>query len=309
MSNRTGSLIMSKIIIGIHGMGNKPDAAQLKKWWKAAIREGFRGLDRYRPMNFEMVYWASFLHKNPLLLNCKDPEHPQFLKEPFIKGLEHPFYHSENDLALRIREKINAQIDRIFLDENGNQNFNTFSDFIIRHFVKDLAAYYQESGSPEESVKEQICLQLSKRLTKNRRKKILLIAHSMGSIIAWDVLTKYVPQVKIHTFVTIGSPLGIPVVRSKILRDLSLGMDGPVLLKSPENIEKAWYNLADFKDKVAINHDIMDNYLPNSSGIRPEDVLVLNSYRAGDRENHHKSYGYLGSPEMTEIVLNFYRNA
>jgi triacylglycerol esterase/lipase EstA (alpha/beta hydrolase family) len=61
---------------------------------------------------------------------------------------------------------------------------------------------------------------LAETLVKHRRKKILLIAHSMGSIIAWDVLTKMVPQIKIHTLVTIGSPLGNPVVRSRILSDI-----------------------------------------------------------------------------------------
>ena len=31
---------MSKIIIGIHGLGNKPNALTLAHWWNAAINEG-----------------------------------------------------------------------------------------------------------------------------------------------------------------------------------------------------------------------------------------------------------------------------
>ena len=61
-----------------------------------------------------------------------------------------------------------------------------------------------------------ICSQLANALKKHRRKKILLIGHSMGSIIAYDVLTQYATMVPVDTFVTIGSPLGIPVIKSKI---------------------------------------------------------------------------------------------
>ena len=35
------------VIIGIHGLGNKPSPPLLAKWWKEAIREGLsRRLDK-----------------------------------------------------------------------------------------------------------------------------------------------------------------------------------------------------------------------------------------------------------------------
>ncbi len=58
---------MSKIIIGIHGLGNKPPKELLARWWKEAILEGLRK-NNYsaKDFNFELVYWADILHKNPL---------------------------------------------------------------------------------------------------------------------------------------------------------------------------------------------------------------------------------------------------
>ena len=54
--------LMSKIIIGIHGLGNKPSRAILKEWWQKSIAEG---LNKYNyPINqfeFELVYWADIL--------------------------------------------------------------------------------------------------------------------------------------------------------------------------------------------------------------------------------------------------------
>ena len=41
----------------------------------------------------------------------------------------------------------------------------------------------------------------------------------MGSIVAYDVMTQYAPDVSIDTFVTIGSPLGLPIIKSKIVAE------------------------------------------------------------------------------------------
>lgn len=297
---------MSRIIIGIHGMGNKPEAVQLRKWWKEAIREGFRGIGRLRYMRFELVYWASFLHHLPLKSNCTDTEDPYFLEEPFIKGLTHLENYSDRPLSRKLHDKINAQLENLFIEEDGTPHFSSLTDFIIKHFVKDLAAYYQSSWNSENSMRNIVCLNLARSIEKHRKKKILLIAHSMGSIIAWDVLTKYVPHIDINTFVTIGSPLGLPFVRSRILQYSGDDQKEPVSTKTPGNITGSWFNLADYKDRVAFHHDLRAVYLPNAHGIQVEDIMVQNNYISKGKTNHHKSYGYLGSPEMTKIVSNFY---
>ena len=119
------------------------------------------------------------------------------------------------------------------------------------------------------------------------------------------VLTRYVPEVKIHTLVTMGSPLGIPVVRSRMLSHIQREAGTSPVLKTPENILHAWYNLADFKDRVAINYELNTLFLPNSRQIQPRDYLVWNNYEyAGDR-NAHKSYGYLRSSRMAQILCLF----
>ena len=35
---------MKKIIIGVHGLGNKPPADVLEKWWAASIQEGLAAI-------------------------------------------------------------------------------------------------------------------------------------------------------------------------------------------------------------------------------------------------------------------------
>ena len=49
---------MRKVIIGIHGLGNKPPKALLKIWWKKAIREGLKAIGHSRFfVKFELIYY------------------------------------------------------------------------------------------------------------------------------------------------------------------------------------------------------------------------------------------------------------
>ena len=66
---------MSKVIIGIHGLGNKPPLHILKKWWEMSLEDGLKGINHPFPMNdFHLVYWANFIYSEPLDLQEKDKE-------------------------------------------------------------------------------------------------------------------------------------------------------------------------------------------------------------------------------------------
>ena len=150
--------------------------------------------------------------------------------------------------------------------------------------------------------RETIREKLAETLRKHKNDEILLIGHSMGSIIAYDVLTKSVPEVMVDTFVTCGSPLGIPVIMSKIRAEQQ---DENKTLYVPENIKRRWYNLSDLGDRVAINYNLADDFHKNSKGISIIDKQVHNTYEYKGHKNPHKSYGYLRTPEMSEIIYAF----
>ena len=72
-------------------------------------------------------------------------------------------------------------------------------------------------------------------------------------------------------------------------------------------VTERWVNYADRKDPVAFDAHLWDNYGEIKSKIRVEDDLVLNDYpknAEGDR-NHHKSYGYLRTPEVSNHIKDF----
>ena len=131
----------------------------------------------------------------------------------------------------------------------------------------------------------------------------MLIAHSMGTIIAYDVLRdlgQEDPEFRVHHFVTIGSPLGIAGVKGRISKE----RDDAV--RTPTVISEKWKNYADKADPVAVDAHLRDDFGSNKRGIRVEDDLVSNDYVALDgKRKPHKSFGYLRTPELSDQIKDF----
>jgi len=301
---------MSEIIIGIHGMGNKPPPKTLTRWWQASVREGLKRIKKSKlALNFELVYWAHNLHPTPLKPRIKDKEHPLYIENPYFPAPPNAVEEKPGGFRQKLADYVSEQLDNIFLDEDLTINYESIFDFIIHHFFRDLEIYYKNycviPSKANCHAKAMICSELTNILKKHRNEKIMLVAHSMGSIIAYDVLTMDASDVPIDTFVTIGSPLGLPIIKSRIVAERRQDPSHKGILKTPENIRSHWYNLADLRDKIAINYTLHDDFKENAKQIGPVDKIVTNGYEFEDQKNPHKSYGYLRTPEMAEIISDF----
>jgi len=79
---------MAKVIIGIHGLGNKPPKETLERWWMNSMQEGLIKLGKPLELpKFEMVHWADVLYKNPLDEKILEKDHLLFLDEKYSTGL------------------------------------------------------------------------------------------------------------------------------------------------------------------------------------------------------------------------------
>ncbi|MCB0731834.1 MAG: hypothetical protein KDC88_12445 [Ignavibacteriae bacterium] len=300
---------MSKIIIGIHGLGNKPPHDTLHKWWLKSICEGLQKINKldYTP-DFELVYWADILNDKPLNSLIADSENPYFLDEPYSLSPEH-FILKPNSTRKKFLGFLEHQMDKIFLNDDLTPNFTFISEMIFKKYFRELDVYY--SKGPEvndksyKTVKDIIRNRLAEIIKKHKVKEIFLIAHSMGSIIAYDVLSFLIPEIKIHTLATMGSPLGMPIIVSKIAEESKTINPKFDKLQTPKNVTKAWYNFSDIEDNVAINYTLSDDYEKNDIGIKVKDIVVVNDYMIKEERNPHKSYGYLRSKEFSEILSQF----
>lgn len=300
---------MKKVIIGIHGLGNKPPKYLLRKWWKDAMREGLKknGVKNELP-EFELIYWADILYDKPLDKWEKDEDSRYYLDEPYVRSPKN-YTLEDHSLRQKIVDTLSTQLNKLFLNEDKTLNYKFISDFILHNFFKDLEIYFNVDCKDEFNstckAKDLIRKRIIEVLRKHEEDDILIISHSMGSIITFDALTFLIPELKVNTLVTIGSPLGSPVVISKISSEYKKMPKGHKYMATPPGVVKNWFNLADIRDKVALNYRLNDDFSSNERGITPIDFLVVNDYMLGKESNPHKSFGYLRSPEISKILGEF----
>lgn len=300
---------MKKILIGIHGLGNKPSKDVLQDWWVQSIREGLESIGRPRKdIPFELIYWADVSYPVPLDHACTNPEDPSYVEDPYVKSL---FKDVKNKPSLKAKllRYIDGQLNRLFLNDDLSINFKEVSDQIIHRYFSDLDRYLNGDRpsvhNPECSARAEIRDRFMQVLEKYHGDEILLIAHSMGSIIAFDVLSEMSDQFDIDTFVTIGSPLGIPVMVGRAFAEQKQRHPSIARPATPDCIWPHWINLADPEDKVALDVTLYDDYGPNRLGTGPVDMAVFNDYEINGSRNPHKSYGYLRTPQLAQVLNEF----
>ncbi len=297
---------MKRIIIGIHGLGNKPPASLYQSWWRKSLYEGFTRIGHpRRRLPFELVYWADILHPVPLDPYIKDPDDKRFLDEPYLIATGASAV-KQSLMRKKLLHLFDKQLDRLKLDGEGHIIWKHITDLIIQRYFFELDSYYRNSwASPAEGpqpVRDRIRSRLAEVLRRHQDKEILLIAHSMGAIIAYDVLAHTVPEVRVQQLVTIGAPLGVPVVVEKIRNEWGLSAGLP---PTPDAVVERWHNLADLEDKVAFDYELADDYRPNRHQVAPVDVQVVNDYIIQRKRNPHKDFGYLRTRELATICFNF----
>jgi hypothetical protein len=178
--------------------------------------------------------------------------------------------------------------------------------------LRDLSFYYEDDRRIRgrdgnlDLARTVLRNELREALLATQGKDIMLIAHSMGSIIAYDVLREVGrshPDMEVPHFATIGSPLGLPHVKAKIIQKY----DYDPRVRTPSIVTKSWVNFSDKDDPVATDIHLSDDYEANARGVRVTDDLVSNDYHApaSGKANAHKSYGYLRTPEVSRHIKSF----
>jgi hypothetical protein len=278
------------IVIGIHGLANKPPADEKTRWWKAAIAEGMaRNAGLADPaFRFEFVYWADLRYDAPLSEDGnREPYRPEAGTGPLPEGETAPSLTANDVLA-----PVYAGIDTL----EEATGVTLVDDAILEYRFDDLWHYHAE-----QDFARRVRARLAERLRAFRDHRILLVAHSMGAVIAYDVLRlleREEPGLRIDHLVTAAAPLGLAKVKLKFEAEHGA-------LRVPDNVS-AWTNLADGEDVVAIMGELGADYVASATGIALTDRRVANAYRRPDGEpNHHKSYGYLRTPEFSRIAAAY----
>jgi pimeloyl-ACP methyl ester carboxylesterase len=122
----------------------------------------------------------------------------------------------------------------------------------------------------EPHLREQVQARIDAVVTPETR---VVVGHSLGSVIAYGALRRN-PEWSVHTLVTLGSPLGQPMVLSQLDPPVAPGSTAPW----PGSVQR-WVNVAAVGDHAAAVARLADVY-----GEGVTDVRVDNGHRAHDPE-------------------------
>ncbi len=115
---------------------------------------------------------------------------------------------------------------------------------VAKAFLIQAAAYLHKPGL-KEKVDDLVMEQIIAGLPEDE--KVVIISHSLGTVVAYDLMRRLRHKVKVKLLLTTGSPLGIEIVKRRL---------GPPLICLP-NVEK-WVNVSDEEDFVALQTELTE---------------------------------------------------
>jgi hypothetical protein len=182
---------------------------------------------------------------------------------------------------------------------------------VARLTAEELDRYFKNENKIASQVREQLKQELRPLLEEGH--KVLLIGHSLGSVIAYDTLwalsqLEHHPG-KIDLFLTIGSPLGMNYVQKRLLGSNYKDHHK----KYPSNIRN-WVNISAVGDITPLDRSLAEDYKEMlkpgmTESIKDYSKGIYNYFRNENGLNFHRSYGYLVNPAVGKVIANWWKDS
>jgi len=182
------------------------------------------------------------------------------------------------------------------------------ADRAIARQVPELGDYWRAENGMLSGVVERLGDAIARALDRDH--DVVLVAHCIGSVIAYDALWslssgalhggRYADK-KVKLFLTLGSPLGDERVKRRLR-----GADESGAKRYPSNVVN-WLNVAAEDDYFCHDRSIADDYramLAMRLVSRIEDVSIYNMALRYGRSNPHNVLGYLVHPRVTRALAS-----
>lgn len=172
--------------------------------------------------------------------------------------------------------------------------------------VNELRPYFENSQNIAYHIREQLKKVIRPMLDNNEA--VLVIGHSMGSIIAYDAfweLSHIEHRKDKLDFLSLGSPLGMNFVQHRLLGNNEQGK------RKYPGIIRRWINIASVGDITALDRHFNDDFHPMQElgiieSIEDHTDGIYNFFHNEEGLNCHRSYGYLVNPATGKVIADWW---
>ena len=188
------------------------------------------------------------------------------------------------------------------------------NEAVIKYATADLGAYLMQR-TVGSKVRERLHSPLKDALIGGD--DVCLVSHSMGTMVAYDVLWKFSRMSEyrdvqnaenpVSLFLTLGSPLGEAGVKAN-LYDANERTHRDHTDKHPKDIIKFWHNVAAYDDYISHDPTLRNDFRDMLKFDLVEDIKdhrMYNCWAFDGEANPHKFYGYLANPKAAGLIADW----
>jgi len=292
-------------IVFVPGKNPKPSPDVHRALLWRCLRHGVERLDpevahelALHPGTFELVAWNALFYRE---VKAADEDEPWIRRMCARSGPDAQDMREARSWRVRRARLLYQIADHLqFL-------IPYLPDPAVKSAVSETGRYFHNHDGIAAQIRELVKEPLRRMLAAGDR--VLLVAHSMGAIIAYDALWE-LSQLernpgRVDLFVTIGSPLGMHYVQRQLL-----GYPDRVPTY-PENIRR-WVNIAAHGDLTALDPEVRGHFRALLDRNLVESITdvhdgVYNFFRNKKGLNVHRSYGYLVERHVADVIANWWR--
>ena len=290
-----------KTLFLIHGRDFKPDVLDLQNLWESALGYGIErdhgqsAASTFSAIKKEFIYYGDLSNS---FLTKKGREYNR------VKDTD-----ARKETLDRLKKYAAADFSRTTYMELRSR-FHGFRRWLVGFLAKipslrdvgvsikmpEMRLYWWKSN---KKFGNQVRGRLKERLrgALEAKGEVMIIAHSLGAIVAYDVLSEFShpeddEQLIAHSvrhLVTLGSPLGIPFVQKRLRNWRTF----------PNNI-LSWDNVTAKDDYVSLDEGVKDDF--RDMPIEINDKRIYNLAVKNNKTHQHHATGYLIHPHVASIV-------
>ena len=294
----------SPLILYVPGMLPKPEPEQHREEVLRCLMAALQRVDadtadalRGRPASFDLIGWTYdfYLEHRDLALDRAD------IDAALAKGSP-----DERDVAEAQSWKRRLLHLSYLLGDRLPFLVPKLANERVAVHLRDLRRYARNENDIAEHLRRLVKRPLEAAAASGR--PVLLLAHSMGSVICWDALWELSRRdqrsVNVSRWVTMGSPLG-----GNYLQQRLKGFNDQGAERFPDNIE-SWINLASVGELTAFDRHLKNDFAGMiESGLIGDidDREFYSFYRADGLLAVHNEYGYLMHEATAQVVSDWWR--